>query len=104
MVKDIVMELPQPDKPRESVCEDCLTKDFEVTDIKGVVSTVTRPECDKVFTHPDDSKVCIAYLRPDRQWKLGCGLASNKFDPEMAAKELSKKKFLNPLKANKRGW
>ena len=101
MVKEVVTELPQPNALRAPVCEDCLTKDFQVTDIKGKVSTVVRPECDKVFTHPDSEKVCIAYLYPVKQWKLGCGLASNKFDPEKAAKELKKK--INPLKASKRG-
>ncbi len=102
MVKEVIKELLHPEKPREPVCEDCLTKDFEVTDMKGVVSTVVRPECTKVFTHPDGAKVCMSYLMPAAQWKLGCGLASNKFDPEQVVKELKKK--INPLKASKRGW
>jgi hypothetical protein len=100
MVKEVVRELPNPDALREACHESCLEKDFEVVNFKQEKITVTRPECDKVFTHADGSKVCIGYLYPNAQWKLGCGLASNKIDLDEAAK---KKKFVNPLKASKRG-
>jgi len=92
-------QLPSPDAPREPVVEHCLTKDFTVTDKAGKETVVTRPECKFVFEKENGSKVCCAYLLPAGQWRLGCGLASNKIDPEQAAK----KKMVNPIKASKRG-
>ena len=99
MVKEIITELPQPDAPRLPCVDDCLAKGFEMTDLQKKKIIIHRPECDKVFTKADGTKVCIGYMYPDRQWKLGCGLASNKIDLDAEAK---KKKFVNPLKASKR--
>ena len=100
MVEEKRTELPSPNAPRSLCVEDCLTKDFVVTDKFKKETAVTRPECNFVFEKADGWKVCVAYISPAGQWRLGCGLASNKINLELEAK---KKKMVNPLKASKRG-
>lgn len=53
--------------------------------------------CDRVFSDSNLGDVCVAYYNPAEKHRLGCALATNKVQDEVA------KKKINPLKASKRG-
>lgn len=96
MAKKTIYELPSPEVNRTEIVEDCTGgKEYEVTEKRKKVIKVTC-DCDKIFTLEDGKKVCIAYEEPEKVWRLGCGLASNKIEGD----EIENK--LNPIKASKR--
>ncbi len=57
-------------------------------DEKDSKNDIHRPNCNKVFTHPDGKQVCISYLDPECKWKIGCALASNKINIEAEQKRI----------------
>ena len=95
MTIEEIQILPNPDAKRTPVVSQCLAHKFEMEETKyGKVEKVVvpMPDCDKVL-----DGVCIAYLNPTKMWRLGCPSASNKIQVT------EKGKFVNPLKASKRG-
>ncbi len=108
MTIEEIQILPNPDAKRTPVVSQCLAHEFEMEETKyGKVEKVIvpMPDCDKVFnltghgieTAHGLNKVCIAYLDPAKMWRRGCPSASNKIQVT------EKGKFVNPLKASKRG-
>jgi hypothetical protein len=71
--------LPQADFIRLPVVEMCLAGLVQ-KDEKDPKKDINRANCNKVFTHPDGTQVCISYRDPSILWKNGCGLASNKIN------------------------
>ncbi len=62
--------------------------------IKGKSVEMTQGPCDRI-----DVNKCFAYINPSAMWRLGdCGLATHIIQAE------DEKKFINPIKASKRGY
>ena len=71
--------LPQPELLRIPVVDMCLAGLVQ-KDEKDPKKDIYRPICDKVFTCPDGTQVCISYSDPSILWRNGCALASNKIN------------------------
>ena len=78
---------------RESVVEKCRILKKIVT-VKREPVEMTQGPCKRI-----DGDKCSVYIKPSIMWKLGdCGLATH------IIQEDDEKKFINPIKASKRGY
>lgn len=91
MVKQKIVELPNPHVPRKPIVDACLGgKEYETLEKNKKVTKVTA-DCDKIL-----DGVCIAYADPAVMQRHGCPLASNKI---RTVEHIQK---LNPIKNSKR--
>jgi hypothetical protein len=63
------------------VVKECLSA-LIYEDERDKKKNIVRPDCNKIFTHPDGLQVCAAYENPANKWRLGCALASNAINIE----------------------
>jgi hypothetical protein len=66
----------------------------KIVTVKREPVEMTQGPCERI-----DGDKCFAYINPSAKWKLGdCGLATHIIQEE------DEKKFINPIKASKRGY
>ena len=77
---------------REEVVEACLIQE-RIVKIKKEDTLMKQGPCNRL-----DGTKCAAYISPAAKWRVGdCNLASHLISQE------DEKKFVNPIKASKRG-
>lgn len=77
---------------REPIVEKCKILKKTVI-VKRESVEMTQGPCNRI-----DGNKCSVYIKPSVMWKLGnCGLATHIIQEE------DEKKFINPIKASKRG-
>ncbi len=79
-------------KEREPIIEACTVQKKTITK-KGEENILEKGPCERI-----DGNFCAAYIKPSAKWRIGnCVLATHIIHQE------DEKKFVNPIKASKRG-
>lgn len=92
------------DKKAQAIKEQMINERLPVVDkckinkkmvtVKRELVEMTQGPCERI----DNDDKCLVYINPAAMWKLGeCGLATHIIQEE------DEKKFVNPIKASKRG-